>query len=119
MPVMNRVSRRPFSTATTVSPSFNLLASAKASLTTASRRWSARGSLPLRRKSRFSTCGLSSGSDTMWPVAGSATPGRSSVTSTTTRASTAATPGIAATRSAIAIGARFSESNTSAIRLRS
>ena len=116
MPVMNKVSSRPFSTATTLSPSRRPLAFAKDSLTTASRRWSMRGSRPLRRKIWFSTCGLSSGRETMCPVAGSGTPGKSSTTSTTTRGSTAATPSMPAMRSASNKGARFSEPNTSAMR---
>jgi hypothetical protein len=53
------------------------------------------------------------------PLAGSASPGTSIVTSTTTRASTRATPGISAARSRTLRGARVRPTKTSANRYRS
>ena len=110
---------RPLMTAPTRDPGSRRLATAKASLAITSSGRAGSIQRPRRRDRSLSGGRPRAGMEIRRPVAGSSSPGTSSVTSATTRVAASATPGMAASRSSRRRGARFKEANTSAKRWRS
>ena len=102
--------------AATASPGRRPWAFANDSLTSTSSGWPASIVRPARRNTSQSAGGRPAGIEISRPVAGSARPATSIVTSMTTRVSTCATPGIASISAWSDSGARVSDRKTSAKR---
>jgi hypothetical protein len=94
------------------SPGRSRLARAKLSLDTTSPDAPGATERPSRMWSRSSRGSPSSGRERSRALAGSGSPGTSTITSAITRVSTTETPGSSATRAASPSGARFSSTKT-------